>query len=649
MFPTLLSPLDHGRLQLPNRVVFPGHQTLYSRDGAISDRLREYYLERARGGVGAVVVEGGAIHPTTLKFPDYLRLYDEDVVGSVAHLARGLHELGTRVFVQLAHSGSRMGSMDSREPLWAPSDVRSGNAVEVPHAMDRRDMEELLDGYRTSAALMARAGVDGVEVHAAHEYLLGEFLSPHNNRRDDEYGGSRTNRVRFPLEVVQTVREAVGDDLVVGVRLNGSDRSDAGNDVDDYVEFARLIDASGAVDYLSISAGTSTDNSDIVPPMDVPEGINVPEAAAIHDVVSAAVFAVGRIKRPAHAEQVLATGKADAIAMARALIADPQFVHKAAAQQPERIRPCVGANSGCYGRLTQVRPISCVVNPAVGLERDLGEETVHPAKSSRRVVVVGGGPAGLEAARMAATRGHDVVVLEAADELGGQLRLASAVDSRRELWELVEFQRRELERLEVEVRLTTTVDAAMLGRMPASAVVLATGSRARSITLERDPVAPPVVGVADAIDRARSEASGEQVVVIDDVGHMQAYVPAELFADAGAEVRIVTPAAGIGRALDETTLARLSRRLASKGVAITAGAETMHLGVEGLLVRISRTGDQMLLPASLVVAALPNRVHAPVALGSLPSSLEVHQVGDVVAPRTALEAVRDGHRVGRHL
>jgi 2,4-dienoyl-CoA reductase-like NADH-dependent reductase (Old Yellow Enzyme family)/thioredoxin reductase len=646
-YPTLLSPLERGRLQLRNRVVFPGHQTLFSEDGKVGDQLRAYYVERARGGVGAVIVEGGAVHPTTLKFPDYLRFYDPDVVPSLERLAGELHAHDTRAIVQLAHSGSRMATMDSREPLWAPSDVRSGNAVEIPHPMTQDDIAELLAGYRRSAELVASSGVDGIEIHAAHEYLLGEFLSPHNNLREDRYGGPLENRALLLLEVLAAVREVVGDGLVVGVRMNGSDRRSDGNTPEDYARVAAMLDATGQLDYLSLSAGTSIDNSDIVPPMDVPQAVNVDDAARIREAVEdLAIFTVGRIKRPEVAERVLAEGKADAVAMARALIADPEFVAKAGSD-PARIRPCIGVNEGCYGRMVKVRPISCVVNPAVGLERDLGVGTLSEVDAPRRVTVVGGGPAGLEAARVAADRGHDVTVIEAAGELGGQLRLASLPAARRELRELVGFQARELERLGVAVRLSTRADARLLADETPDAVVVATGSLPRPSRLAAED-GVEVIDVPTAIARSRDGLDGADVVVVDDIGHLPAYVAAELLCDAGARVQVVTAAPMAAHAIEETTQRRTTRRLAGKGVRFATAAVAAATAADGLRVRDTLTGEERHLPASLVVAAHPNRAHDELS-AALGDGVDVYVIGDALAPRTALEAVRDGHAVGRGL
>lgn len=360
MFPTLLSPLDRGRLHLKNRVVFPGHQTLLSQDGKVGDRLLAYYLERAKGGVGAVIVEGAAVHPSTIKFPWYLLAYEPGIVPSLDALAAALHEYECRVFVQLAHSGSRMSTQDSRHALWAPSAVKSAIATETPHAMTRADIAELVDSYAVAARNVARSQADGVEVHAAHEYLLGEFLSPLSNRRGDEYGGSLDNRLRLLITVIERVRAAVGDQKVVGLRMNGSDLVDGGLTSEDYVEISRRLDATGVLDYISVTAGTSAHNHLIVPPMDVPQGVYVDYAAAIRHAVDIPVFAVGRIKRPEHAEAVLAAGKADVVAIARALIADPYWVNNAATAPEQKDLHLLGEG-----------PVRCDPSPpAVHLQAD---------------------------------------------------------------------------------------------------------------------------------------------------------------------------------------------------------------------------------------------------------------------------------------
>ncbi len=309
LFPHLLSPLHRGRLKMKNRVLFPAHQTLFSEDGVVGPRMRAYYVERARGGAGAVVIEGGATHDTTIKFPNYLFTHDPRIVRSLDELAAGLRPTGCLGIVQIVHSGSRMSSHDARRALWAPSNVKSAISPEFPHAMTKTDIADVMAGYDRSARHVGQSAIDGIEVHACHEYLFGQFLSPLNNLRDDEYGGSLENRARLLLDVIRIVRRAVGNEKVFGVRLNGSDLTPGGLDNADYVKVAQMVEATGVVDYLSITAGTSRDNNMIVPPMDVPHGVFVEYAANIRKAVSLPVFTVGRIKTPVFAEEILASGK----------------------------------------------------------------------------------------------------------------------------------------------------------------------------------------------------------------------------------------------------------------------------------------------------------------------------------------------------
>ncbi len=639
------SPLNRGRLEMKNRTVFPGHQTVMSRDGVVGDRMYRYYLERAKGGVAAVVVEGVAVHPTAPKFPEYLLAYDEAIVPSLDRLADGLHGYGCKTWVQLAHSGSRMASLDTQHALWAPSDVRSAISPEIPHAMTEAEIEELLDGYQHTAAVVARSRVDGVEVHSAHEYLPIQFLSPVNNRRTDRWGGSFDNRTRFLLEAIRRVRAGFGEDRVVGVRLNGSDLRADGLTTDDYVEVARRIEATGLVDYISVTAGTSAHNEMIVPPMDVEHGVFVDFAAAIKKAVTVPVIAVGRIKHAELAERILTEGSADAVAVARAQIADPQWVHKSLTA-PETVRPCIGCNQGCFGNLYTNRALTCTVNPAVGREAELGEGTEQPAAEPRRVAVVGGGPAGMEAALTAARRGHDVVLFEAADRLGGQVLLAAGVEARRELAELVDFQAAELGRLGVEVRLGTEATADLLGDEGFATVVLAAGSVPREPSIPHAGI--PVLTPEEAIG-ADGSWTGRSVVVIDEVGHFPAYLPAEVLADRGARVVVATPRLSAGANLDSSTVVRMHRRLARKGVEFLPHVAALKVTGAGVGFRDTLSDAELERPADAVVLAIGNRVRDELTAVLAERGVQVVAAGDSVAPRTITEAVREGQRVGRAL
>lgn len=642
----LLSPLDHGRLQLKNRVVFPAHQTLLSEDGVVGDRMRAYYAERAKGGVAAVMVEGGAVHDTTIKFPNYLHTHKPEMLPSLVALEEELSKYGCKTIVQLVHSGGRMSSHDSRLPLWAPSDVRSAISPEIPHSMTTGEIESVLEGYEASFKNIAESGVAGLEIHTAHEYLLGQFLSPLNNLRTDHYGGNLENRMRLLTEVILLARKTVSDDTVVGLRMNGTDLVEGSLDTDDYIEVARNIEALAAVDYISISAGTSRHNHLIVPPMDLPEGLYVDPAAAIKAAISLPIIAVGRLKRPELAEEVIASGKADAIAEARALIADPAWVAKLEEGTPERIRPCIGCNQGCFGYLYTNRPITCAVNPAVGHERRLGLDTASPG-SGRQVLVVGGGPAGMEAAIAAAERGEIVTLVDKSDSLGGQVRLASSIEARTELGTIIDHQIAELDRLGVEVQLGRAVDAAAVAELRPDVVIVATGSQPSPDPIPSDG-SIEVLAPIDVMANPKS-FSGKRVVVVDEVAHFQAYAPAEALVDAGATVSILSPKLYLCSLLDQATMTTTLRRLAGKEVGMVPNSLVLEISDGSLRVRDTLSGVERTVQADAVVAAVGNRAVDELAnaIAVADPTVPLHVIGDAAAPRTILEAVREGRTAGR--
>ena len=643
----ILQPLTAGRLKLKNRVVFPAHQTLLSEDGVVGPRMRAYYAERAKGGVAAVIVEGGAVHDTTVKFPNYLWGHKEEIIPSYMALQKELSKYDCKTIIQLVHSGGRMSSHDSRLPLWAPSDVRSAISPEIPHAMTTDEISQVLDGYEKSFKNAVEGGVDGIEIHAAHEYLLGQFLSPLNNLRSDEYGGSMDNRMRLLNEVVMLARKTVGDEMVVGIRINGSDLVDASLNNDDYVEVAQNIEALASVDYLSISAGTSRDNHMIVPPMDTPEGLYVDYAANIRAAVTLPVMAVGRLKNPQLAEEVIATGKADVVAQARALIADPFWVQKLNEKSPQQIRPCIGCNQGCFGYLYTNRPITCAVNPAVGHERTIGHGT--ETSSSGSVLVVGGGPAGMEAAIAARERGLEVTLAEASDTLGGQIPLASSIDPRAELRTIIDYQIGELYRLGVDVKLETPIDVSEIDNLKPDTIIIATGSQPRTSPFTSDG-SIPVIAPIDVMALPETY-SDTNIIVVDHVAHFPAYAPAEALKDAGAEVMVITPKLFVGSLLDQATMVRTLRRLASKGIQMVPNTAVVKIS-DGLLhVQDTLSGQMRTEEPDVIIAAVGNQ-----AVETLSDELtktihysNVHIIGDASAPRTILEAIREGRIAGRSI
>ncbi len=646
-FKYLFSPLKLGSVTVPNRVVFPGHMTMFSRDGLPTDRLAHYYAERARGGAGLIVTEISAVHPTTHKYPEIVLSYDERCIPGYTRMGGLIHEHGSKVVVQLAHSGARMSSDDSLMPLWAPSTVKSPIANEVPHEMDIEDIQELLDGYARSSRNVGEAGLDGVEIHSAHDYLLSEFLSPLTNRRADDYGGSPRNRTRLLLEVVDCVRRNLGPEFILGVRINGDDFIDGGLTPNDSRDVAAVLEGTGQVDYISVSAGTSFNTHMNVPPMHVPLGSYVGLAANIREAVEIPVVAVGRINDPVQAERILEDGQADMVAMARAQICDPEWVLKAKQGRPEDIRRCVACNEGCIGRLFRVRPISCVQNPSVGHEQEMGVDSLKPAEKRLRAVVVGGGPAGMEVARVAAIRGHQVTLFERSHELGGQVLLAARAPFRAEFGDITRYLSAQLSKLGVRVVAGKEVSADDIVQEDPDVVIVATGS---------SPLAPDFAGsdqsnVANYWQVMNDEVEiGDMALLIDEVGHYQAYGTAEYMADQGKHVEVVTPSLSAGTALDLTNVIPIYERLLHRGVVISPLSRVREVRGNSVIVANVFTGRERTIDGiDTVVAAIGNRAENDLYYSLKGRGLEVHAVGDCVAPRTVLRAIRDGNLLARTL
>ncbi|MGY1708461.1 mycofactocin system FadH/OYE family oxidoreductase 2 [Geodermatophilus sp. SYSU D00758] len=639
-YPLLSAPVRLGPLRLPNRVVFPAHLTNFAEDGLPTARHAAYSSARAAGGAGLVVVEESTVDPADRPYEKLVRGWDPAVVPAWRAVTDAVHAHGVPVVAQLNHNGGQSDGLHTRAPVLAPSPVPDPLFGEVPREATHADLRRLVAGFAAVAGHCAAAGFDGVEVQASQSALARQFLSRATNRRTDGYGGSLENRVRFLAEVLAAVREAVGPERAVGVRLADEEGADGGTTAAEAAATARLLAGRGLVDWVSTTVGVATATLHrVVPPMTTPPGYARPFAAAVRAAVDVPVIGVGRFLTPDQAEAALAAGDCDLVGAVRAQVADPAWAAKALSGRAGEIRRCLGCNQECVGAVGLGRALGCVTNPRAGREAPLPA----PARR-RRVLVVGGGPAGLRTAATAAQRGHAVTLLEQATVLGGAVRTAAAAPGRDGLLPLVEDLAAECVRAGVAVRTGVRATAADVLDAAPDAVVLATGARP----------APPAwaVDVRDVLG-GRVRPAG-RVLVVDELGGAAAPSVAELLAARGCRVELVTAALAVGQDLGPLLeLPRWRRRAGGLGIRLTP--EVVVTAVDGGTVALLHhpTGAVHAREVDAVVVAAPgvadDALWRELCRAPGDGGPEVHRVGDCVAPRRASAATRDGERVGAAL
>ena len=460
-YPRLFSPITINSMSVENRVVMPPMCTAYATiGGAVTDRLIDYYTARARGGVGLIDVEFTYVHPLGKIFDHMLGIYDDKLVPGLRRLTDSVHSAGAKIVIQIAHGGRRTHSDIIGAVPVAPSPIPRLNG-ETPKELSVPEIEELIQDFLTAAQRAKRAGFDGVMIHMAHGYLLQQFLSPLSNLRSDDYGGDFERRARAPLEILKGVRRELGQDYPITCRLCGDEYVKGGFDLNQSVRLSKILEANG-MNAIEVSAGTHETPEMMGAPPYHPMGFLSHLSQAIKQEVRIPVGIVGRIHTPEVAQRLLEEGKADLIAVGRGLIADPEWARKAREGRAETICPCISCNQGCSDRMYFQQDISCTVNPAAGRE---AAYPLTPAGEKKRILVVGGGPAGLEAARVAAMRGHEIQLWEKEGELGGQLNLASLPPGKEDIARFRDFLVREVKGLPVKI-YHKKLDAQAVGDFP---------------------------------------------------------------------------------------------------------------------------------------------------------------------------------------
>lgn len=642
-FERLFSPFAAKRFSLRNRVVVLPYGTAMVRDGVLTDADIAHYEAIARTGPGLIITGATVVDPTsTLRVRMLLEAYNERAGEMLQRKAGMVHRHGVKLFGQILHLGRESTGLDSDFPPSGPSPIRSPRDAFPPHQLDTGEIDAIVEAFGRSALNLQQAGFDGIEIHGAHGYLVTQFLSPATNQRGDGYGGNFANRMRFLVEVIHSIRKYCGEEMPLSVRLSADEEVADGLEIPDTRRIAVALAELGLVDVLNITLGV---RGGYVKDMTAPDAVAAYAAKSIRAACGLPVIVGQRIGTPEVAERVLADGAGDLVGMARAFIADPEWIAHAAAGEPGRIRPCLNLNQDCRAFTPHLH---CAVNPGTGRELYPGFGNLRPAESIKRVAVIGGGPAGLEAALTAARRGHRVTVFEASDGFGGQFLFASAVPHRDGLRRLIDYQLSELRRLEVTLRTAVGIHGADDLDGDYDAAIVATGAVPAPLddTLRR----AGALSWFDILAEGAPEPSGKSraLFVDDGSGFWWNYGVAEALAVAGWQVTFATPSLTVANQIPAESVSPLLGRLGAAGTAfrILTGFEGLDSG--GARLTSLLTGEDEHFACELVVVQTGRTAVSGPARALRESGLgEVHAVGDCLTPRRVSFALYEAQRVAR--
>ena len=646
----LFTPIRIGSMEVKNRIVMAPMTTNWAPDdGTISQKMIDYWEERAKGGVGLIIFEAVTIDAA---FPYIIRtvgLWDDNLIPSFKRFVDGMHAHGAKVAPQISHPGPESFSwLKGVQPV-GPSPVVCKTHGQVCRELTLEEIKTIVGQYGEAARRAREAGCDAMELHAAHSYMLaGSFLSPLRNKRTDAYGGTIDGRLRFLREVMESIRAKAGPDFPVILRISGDEHLPGGRDILDSQYIAPKLVAAG-VDAFHISGGVVPDVFwRILPCLGTPPGLNVPAAAAVKEAVDVPVMVVGRINDPQLAEDILVKGYADMVVMGRALLADPELPNKAREGSIEDIAPCTSCGQGCLRTQLTYEPMTCVINPAVGREKEM---VITPVAKQKKVLVIGGGPGGLEAARVSALRGHKVMLWEKASKLGGQINLAAIPPMKQELSKWIIYLSTQVKKAQVKVELNKEATPELIEKEKPDVVIVATGGK---------PLTPAIPGVegkkvvtANEVLEGKLAISRGKVLIIG--GGMVGCEIADMLADTGynqttgsVPVTIVEMLADIGLDVIPQTRMLLLPRLREKGVEVITSATVREFLEDGVII-IKDGQEETIRGMDFIILACGTESVDELSAKIKDKVPEVYVIGDAKAPRKALEAIAEAAEIAREI
>ncbi|MDO3435687.1 FAD-dependent oxidoreductase [Rhizobium sp. CBN3] len=655
LFPRLLSPVGLRGHILRNRIVFGAHTANMAKDGVPGDQHVAYYAERAIGGAGMIVVEPMPVHPAAILTRGNFRAGDDGVIPHFRKVTSAIKQNGAVAIQQLYHVGAHGDSDNSYHAHWSPSGMASYHDSDGSHSMSEGEIWETIDGFVQAARRCREAGFDGVEVWGAYLGLIEQFWTPWSNRREDLWGGALENRTRFSREIMSRIRSTCGQDFIIGLAISDDADHSVALGRDELADIVALHDDLGLVDYVTCGSGGYLDFEKLMPTFLYQEKLGADLAATIkRSVKHALVIAESHIRTPENGESVLGEGSADLVSIVRGQIADPHLARKAGEDRPEDVRGCISCNQMCWGRRSRDYWISCLINPSAGREYQWGGDRFTPAAKPKMVLVVGAGPAGLEAARAAAERGHRVILAEASNRLGGNFLLAGMQPRRGQILDLIAWYERQLTKLGVDIRFNAYVEASDVEAVGADAVILATGSYSPETGFQK---ALPSVETLPGIEKgnvftieavmARQARPGRKVLLLDEGGGWRGCGTAWKLAEDGHSVTMLSPDPFIGKELQRTTAdVPLRRTLKRLGVKWLLEVSVLEWHGNGATLLDLNTGERTFEEGDSLVLATTNA--AAGALGEELRSLGIDavEIGDCAAPRQAPYAFYEGRRAG---